>query len=518
MTTPLSSRWSRRYFLQAAAASAVTLPQLTRTPAFSLDASRPQMPDGVMTGDLSRGQVALWSRCDRPAQMLVEYSLEDSFRQPMRLTGPQATQRTDFTAKLLLTGLPENQRIFYRVSFRSETGKLSAPQLGQFSTPGGDRDIRFVWSGDTAGQGWGINPEWGGMKIYETMRLRRPDFMIHSGDTIYADGPLKSSVLLEDGSTWRNIVTPEKSKVAETLAEFRGNYRYNLMDENVRRFNAEVPLLVQWDDHEVVNNWYPGEILDDARYSVKDVNLLTRRAKQAFLDYFPIAPMPSGDRLYRAFRHGPLLDIFMLDMRSDRGPNSPNRQAIASRETQFLGRSQIEWLRQQLIASQATWKVIAADMPLGLVVADGKTDFEGLANGDGPALGRELELAQLLRTIKQAGIKNVVWLTADVHYAAAHYYDPNQAIFQDFEGFWEFVAGPLHAGTFGPNPLDNTFGPQVKFQSIPANLKPNRPPTEGFQFFGEVSIAQASRVMTVKLVNLQGKTVFSIDLPPRESA
>ena len=53
----------------------------------------------------------------------------------------------------------------------------------------------------------------------------------------------------------------EKSKVAETLTEFRGNYKYNLLDENVKQFNAEVPILAQWDDHEVTNNWYPGEIL-----------------------------------------------------------------------------------------------------------------------------------------------------------------------------------------------------------------------------------------------------------------
>ena len=38
--------------------------------------------------------------------------------------------------------------------------------------------------------------------------------------------------------------------------------------------------------------------------------------------------------------------------------------------------------------------------------------------------GRELEIADLLRFIKIAGITNTVWLTADVHYTAAHYYDP----------------------------------------------------------------------------------------------
>jgi len=50
-------------------------------------------------------------------------------------------------------------------------------------------------------------------------------------------------------------------------------------------FNAQVPQLVQWDDHEVTNNWYPGEILTDigldARYTVKDVDLLSDRARQA---------------------------------------------------------------------------------------------------------------------------------------------------------------------------------------------------------------------------------------------
>ena len=61
-----------------------------------------------------------------------------------------------------------------------------------------------------------------------------------------------------------------------------------------------------------------------------------------------------------------------------------------------------------------------------------------------------------------------MWLTADVHYTAAHYYDPNKAQFQDFEPFWEFVSGPLHAGTFGPDALDNTFGPQLRYVKAPA--------------------------------------------------
>ena len=204
----------------------------------------------------------------------------------------------------------------------------------------------------------------------------------------------------------------------------------------------------------------------------------------------------------------------MLDERSYRGTNSANRQTSLNETTAWMGRDQIRWLKQQLQRSRATWKVIASDLPLGLMVGDRRSGFDNAANGDGPALGRELEIADLLQWIKRQNIRNVVWLTADVHYAAAHYYNPNRAQFQDFLPFWEFVAGPLNAGTFGPNPLDNTFGPEVKFQSVKPGEKMNRSPKEGFQFFGVVDIDGDSRVMTVSLKNLAGTTLYRVDLQP----
>src|SRR5262249_18732842 len=69
----------------------------------------------------------------------------------------------------------------------------------------------------------------------------------------------------------------------------------------------------------------------------------------------------------------------------------------------------------------------------------------------------------LLAFMKHAGIRNTLWLTADLHYTAAHYYDPNRAVYQDFEPFWEFVSGPLHAGTWTEAALEPTFGPHVAF-------------------------------------------------------
>jgi alkaline phosphatase D len=540
---------SRRRFLKASVATAagVVVPGWTLTkgaPAIiAVDSERPQALQGLHFGDPANGSVVVWSRSDRPARMQVEWSHDEQFKEVRRIIGPHALEATDFTARQALEGLEAGSDVFVRVSFQSlnNSRAMSEPVIGRLVVPPdalvdeehededrmwrhGRSDLRFQWGGDTAGQGWGINLAFGGMKIYETMRQRSPLFFIHSGDTIYADGPIAPSVVAERGQVWTNIVTPQVAKVAETLDEFRGRHRYNLLDENVRRFNAEVPQIWQWDDHEVTNNWSDSKDLSaDARYTEKNVPLLIARGARAFLEYAPMRPFDvrESQRVYRRYSYGPLLEVFVLDMRSYRGPNSANLQITPSDATLFLGREQLDWLKAGLENSRAVWKVVAADMPLGLNVGDGRTSdgqprWEAVANGEpGAAKGRELEFAELLSHLKRRHVRNVVWLTADVHYCAAHYYDPAKAAFRDFDGFWEFVAGPLNAGSFGPNTMDGTFGPQVVFFKAPPAGQSNLSPYSGLQFFGEVNIHAQSGDMTVDLRDINGVSVFSKRLQPR---
>lgn len=510
---------TRRRIIQAAGAG-LLLPGLAPAVIASVK-DRPKMTDGVQSGDVLGDRAMVWSRSDRPARMVVEWDTRSMFSNPRRTVSLLADQRNDFTARVELTGLPADQAIFYRVFFEdAQTGVASEPWFGHLrSVPVNRRNIRFVWSGDTVGQGFGINPEIGGMRIYEAMRLRLPDFFIHSGDTIYADGPVPAEVVTEGGRIWRNITTEEKSKVAETLDEYRGAYRYNLMDENLRRFNAEVPQIWQWDDHEVTNNWSPSKQLDD-RYKVKDIQLLAARGRLAFLEYSPmrLQSADNGGRVYRKIPYGPMLDVFVLDMRSYRDGNDANLADKPGPTTAFLGREQLDWLKRELQASGAQWKVIAADMPIGLGVPDGEISpgvmrWEAIANGEnGAPKGRELEVAELLGFLRQQKVRDTVWLTADVHYCAAHHYHPDQAVFQDFDPFWEFVAGPLNAGSFGPNTLDKTFGPELVFQKAPPAQ--NTSPFAGFQFFGEVNIDGQSGEMTVTLRDLDGVSVFEKTLQP----
>ncbi|WP_313814196.1 alkaline phosphatase D family protein [Glutamicibacter sp.] len=527
---------SRRNLITGSLATAALA--LTATPASASGAprlvrQRLELTSGFSMGDVSTREAVLWARSNGRGRLRAHLQAIDEFGRVVRgrgqfsrtLRGAWASENTDYTAKIAADRLPAGTRFSVQIGFEDEFGTLGQTTSGTFSTAPSmigrrnheaRRAQSFVWSGDTAGQGWGINEEIGGMRAYAAMRETNPDFFIHSGDTIYADGPIAAEVLEPDGQIWRNLVTEEVSKVAETLAEFRGRHRYNMLDENVRAMYAQVPVIAQWDDHETHNNWYPGQIIDDERYTVRDVNVLAARGRRAWQEYQPIAnprALRGGTgfeqaRIYRKISRGPALDLFALDMRSAK---SENTAGLEQHETPILGEEQLHWLVESLSKSRATWKVVLNDLPLGVIVPDGKAQ-ESIANADhGAPLGRELELARLLKAIKDRGVKNVVFLTADVHYCAAHRYSPEHAAFKDFNEFWEFVAGPVNAGSFGPNKMDQTFGPTVDFSLAGTT---NQSPRNGKgQFFGHVSLDDQDR-FTVSLRNGLGETVYRRILEP----
>ncbi len=511
--TPYPVLTRRQLLVRSASSVAVAGAASLAKPYLSRAADRPRISGGIQSGDVDCDSAVVWARAEGPARMRVEWSTVESFKTVLGSVSADAVPDRDFTAKLLLNNLPEGQDIFYRVRLEDIASNRSGEtRIGHFRTrPRARQSISFVWSGDTAGQGWGIDPSRGGYRTYRTMLENRPDFFIHSGDHIYADCTIPSAQPLPNGETWRNIVTEDKSAVARTLRQFRGNYRYNWLDENFRAFHAEVPMFAQWDDHEVSDDWSPLGSFDADGFDEDGGSLLVARARRAFFDYMPIRPRRAdAGRIYRKISCGPLLDLFLIDMRSyrDSSWNKGDGEGAC-----ILGATQLAWLKRELAASNATWKVIAADLPIGIVSTD------AIAIGDGPPERREHEIADLLSFLKHAGVRNTVWLTADMHYTAAHYYDPNRAVFSDFEPFWEFVSGPLHAGTWSVGQLDNTFGPRALFQKgASCEQGDNLAPCFGLQFFGRVDIDGRTGVMTVTLKDVDDRNLWAVDLAPSPDA
>ena len=94
------------------------------------------------------------------------------------------------------------------------------------------------------------------------------------------------------------------------------------------------------------------------------------RARQAFLEHYPVTMARGADaRIYRSIPFGPLVEVFALDMRSYRGAEQREPADGGERRDRVprcARRSR--WLADALTRSTATWKIVAADMPLGLVV------------------------------------------------------------------------------------------------------------------------------------------------------
>ncbi len=494
----------------------------------------------AQSGDVSAKSAVVWGRCNREAdaRLVVRLSASPEFGSDHELDhdgdqgqkrtelGPVVTDKTDYTGSVVLEGLQSDKTYYYQVLCLNKPGfdpnDADMGPVGKFRTAPSRREarpVRFVWAADLAGQGWGRNPELaitdvygntiqGGYVIFDVMRRLEPDFAVFAGDIIYADNPIPATKEIPPevgGGTWVN--SPTKDFVAITLDQYRENWRYNLGDDKLQRFLLDTPMYIQWDDHEVTNNWYPGEILTAEPYNGLPADELAGRARQALFEYNPI----DSKELYRTFQHGEHLEIFLLDERSFRGPNPENSDPNG---IEMLGKKQFQWLKQSLKQSRATWKVISTHDPLSLVTG-GPTDRDAWAQGDPQVLGREVQLSQLLKFIKDEGIKNVVYITADVHFAAAISYEPERAVFGDFEPFWEFVIGPVHAGAFGANAPDDSFGPVFEFVRAPSTegLPANSPPPN-LQSFGAVEVSETGR-LTVRIHDVTGAVLYEKAMDPK---
>ena len=481
----------------------------------------------ISSGEVTANSAVIWGRCNNEinSYLKVYIAEQNTSASHTKNLGPlvsQATKETDYTASIQVYGLqPHTNYSYWAVCQNSAFHDFQNLTFskGEFRTaPSADQetDIRFLWGADLAGQGYGINNDLeitnidgetikGGYVIFDAMKKTNPDFAIFQGDNIYADNPIPATVKLPDemgGGLWTNHIT--KDFIAITLDQFRENWRYNLQDQHYREFLKTTSSYYQWDDHEVSNNWYPGEILTAEPYNGIAANVLAERAKQALFEYTPT----TGRRIFKKFQHGKHAEIFLLDERSFRGANTDNKTPGGS---DILGAEQLDWFKRGLKNSTATWKIISTDDPLGIVVNDGD-GFDGFANDLEDVAGREVQLAEILKFIKDENIKNVVWLTSDVHFSAAISYDPKRAKFKDFSPFYEFVIGPLHAGVFGPGVLDPSFGAEYEYVRGPLNQGlPEYAPPPFEQAFGIIDVSKEGE-LTVKLTDITGEILFEKQL------
>ena len=210
--------------------------------------------------------------------------------------------------------------------------------------------------------------------------------------------------------------------------------------------SARTPTYAIWDDHEVRNDFAgPTEPLMPA-------------GRQAFIDYWPLMP-PADDptRLYRRVRWGRLLEVFILDTRQYRSP-TPSATGPPRR---CWGRA-AAWLRRR-----------GAGLARGLEGRgaracrcrcrrgapsrrDGWTGAGVFGLPIEDATGFATERDAILEELRARGVKNLVFIVADVHHAEMIRHEPQPGFV-----FHELIAGPLSASTGRPRPLDDCAEPAL---------------------------------------------------------
>lgn len=420
----------------------------------------------VTVGEVTPTGALLWLRGARDGIVDVEVQAADGERR--RLTA-RVSRKDDLVAQIPLDGLAPGARHAYRMRQGEEvvTGEFAtAPESGTPAT------VRFLWSGDLGGGGH-CRPLDGGYRIFRTMLRYPADFFIFVGDTVYADLPCRGPA-----------VVPGAAFVATTLPQFRARHRHNRADEPLQGLLRRTPVYAVWDDHEVRNNFAGA------------AEPLMPIGRRAFLDYWPVAtPDDDPTRLYRRFRWGSLLEVFILDTRQYR---SDNAQPDGPGKT-MLGAVQRQWLVDGVGGSDALWKVVVSSVPLSIPVGRPQ-ERDSWSNASVFGLPQEgtgfaTERDAILRRLRELRVRNLVFVAADVHHAELIRHHP----WLDFS-FHEFVAGPLSAGTGRPRPLDQGLGPRSLFAR------------GGVFNFGEVTIEPEH--LTVRIVDDEGTVLFTHTIGP----
>lgn len=327
---------------------------------------------GCAVGDVSPHEAVVWVKTEGSQDVKILYTTDPLWTAPKGTLLISTNADRDFTAHIPLVDLTPNTRYLYRGLI---PGKKQGP-ICEFVTaplPNDPVPVTFVIGGDTRHS---FQP----FSIMDFMRAAQPDFFVYLGDTIYSD----------------------RDNTAITLPDYWVKYKEN-RDSFAQRLFAKTSLFVMWDDHEVENDF----TMTHHRLPI---------GRQAFFDYWPIRlSTQDPHRLYRSFTWGKGVELFLLDGRQYRDPQTKT----------MLGRAQKQWLLQQLAASSATFKFIVSSVPF----SDPRDDKWG----EYPE-----ERDEILRHIQENNISGVIFLAGDVHHGAVSHMPHDPAV-------REFIFGPLAA-------------------------------------------------------------------------
>jgi len=429
-------------------------------------------PVGIASGDVTSNSVILWSKTNASSLMNIVYSLEPNFHNYMH-NSIYVNHTNDYTGHYKVDNLIHNSTYYYKIWFSDPINSSLATkaQFGKFKTAplsDAEESINFAVGGDVGGQGFCRKVSIG-YPLFSVINGFEPNFFVANGDMIYADNtcPKKGP---NDVFGWKNIpgffpsildYSVDWNNVSEVYSVYKAHWDYNKADKHMQNLYKNIPVYSLADDHEVADNYDGDSEFYSEYHNRSGFKNIVHEGLRAFFNYSPLESFKEEpNRIYRSFNWGAYLDIFILDSHQYR--TEASIEDSSSTNKTVLGTPQLEWLKNSVKNSKAVWKVILNDVPVTIpnCYPDSRTnkticDTWATNNKSNATFTRERD--DFMRYLDKHDLKNVIFITTDVHYSA------NVLVDDDFDEdgnklrFYEFTSGPLSAKTVIPKLLDPTI-------------------------------------------------------------
>jgi alkaline phosphatase D len=311
----------------------------------------------------------------------------DSSMQYVKVTPwKEAEQEHDYYLQFKLEDLPSSSVIWYRSEMALDTsGSTRLNRLQSFRTaPNPEEYVRlnFIVITCWAARSRDIYRDgkpWGFQQILSMQELD-PDFCIHTGDMVYydTDSPCATELSMMRYH-WRRIFS-----IPCVSEFFRQRGIYAMKDDHDYRWDDA------WPQQEV-----PHYIGNEAYNNTDEMG------RQVFLD-----AVPMGEKTYRTVRWGKAVQLFMVEGRDYRSPNTmPDGP-----DKTIWGAEQKAWLKRELLNSDAVFKILVSPTPM--VGPDRATKRDNHADEQ----GFRFEGREFLKWIVESGIENFYIVNGDRHW------------------------------------------------------------------------------------------------------
>jgi len=248
----------------------------------------------------------------------------------------------DFTKQTQLINLKCNTAYQVRVESRANGQKGQAVVGGFRTAPRSAQAERVVFTVST-GQAYGDqDAPGGGYKIHPEMLKLNPSFFVHTGDIVYYDKLAKDI----------------------DLARWHWQRTYSL-PTNVE-FHKQVGSYFIKDDHDTLcNDCWPG----------METSYMGDFTFEQGLRVF-VEQVPMGEHTWRSYRWGRDLQIWLVEGRDFRSPNTmPD-----SPDKTIWGAEQKAWFKRTVQESEATFRILISPTPLVGPDRENKRDNHSNAN------------------------------------------------------------------------------------------------------------------------------------------